>query len=94
MAKQDRKDHLLSVLVDIDAALPAAVLWRNARLRGATYGRTSAKTYLRELVEEGYVQKLDPEVMGADRQRAVVGPDATGYYEPTESGRSYIRSDS
>lgn len=74
MGKEERKRQVLRLLVESGLSLPPAVIFYNAKKRGATFERRSVDNYLEELVEEGYVEKEDTK---------------KGYYVATEAGRDY-----
>lgn len=58
MGKEDRKEDVLEVLSDSGLALTPYVIFRNARMRGATWERRSTTNYLNELLDEGRVEKI------------------------------------
>jgi len=89
MGKEDRKMQVLSVLVDSDLALPPAVIFRNAKLRGATFERNSTDNYLRELLDEGYIQKVGPGKL-EDGDLVEVPSSEEGYFIATESGHERL----
>jgi hypothetical protein len=92
MAREDRKDLLLEVLADTDAVLPAIVLLRNAKLRGARFEISVTRTYLNELLENGFVRKVDPERLD---DRRLIDVDTTaddGYWIVTDAGRDRVSS--
>jgi hypothetical protein len=91
MSKEDRKEQLLEVLVDMGGALPPSVLWRNARFRGARFARRTTTEYLRELREEGYVNRVDPAAL-EDRRIETMDGDGDGYWLPTDAGRQRIEN--
>lgn len=59
MGKEDRKQQVLKLLADSGLALTPYVIFRNLRMRGATFERRTLSNYLNELVDEGRVEKLD-----------------------------------
>jgi repressor of nif and glnA expression len=81
MTKEDRKRQVLDLLVDTEMALPPAVLFRNLKLRGATFEYRSVKTYLRELTEAGYVRKVSPDAL--QKGRLEDADEGEGYYIAT-----------
>jgi hypothetical protein len=92
MAREDRKELLLEVLADTGAVMPALVLLRNAKLRGARFEISVTRTYLNELLDEGLVRKIDPEQLD-DRNLVDVGSTTdTGYWMATEAGLHRVNS--
>jgi hypothetical protein len=59
MGKQDRKLRTLELLVKCNLAVSKRVLFMNLKLRGATFERRSASTYVNELEDEGYVESIE-----------------------------------
>jgi len=74
MGKEERKRQVLGLLVESGLDLPPAVIFHNLKQRGATFERRSVDNYLKELREEGYVEKSD---------------DSKGYYSATRKGRNF-----
>jgi len=89
MGKEDRKMRVLGVLVESELALPAVVIFRNAKLRGADFERNSTNNYLRELHEEGYVRKIDPGALETGEIKEIDLSDE-GYFIATESGHDRL----
>ncbi|MFD1588464.1 hypothetical protein ACFR9U_15905 [Halorientalis brevis] len=85
MGKEDRKRLILKVLADGGFALPPVVIFRNAKLRGATFERRSVNNYLTELTEEGLVQKIDAEALDEGEIKEVDLSDE-GYFIATDDG--------
>ena len=83
MAKEDRKQQVLDILMESGLALPKAAIFRNLKVRGATFERRSVDNYLAELAEEGFVKKLDVEALESGE---VVETDMSepGYFIATE----------
>lgn len=86
MGKEDRKRQVLKILVDSDFALPPIVIFRNAKLRGATFERRSVNNYLRELAEEGKIEKVAPAPLDDGSVEPVPLSDE-GYFIATDLGR-------
>jgi Fe2+ or Zn2+ uptake regulation protein len=85
MPKEDRKRKVLEILTDSGFALPKAAIYRNAKLRGATFARRSVDNYLEEMAQEGLVQKVDTEAL--DEGRLVeVDLSQAGYFIATDAG--------
>ena len=74
MGKEERKRVVLRLLVESGLALPPAVIFYNAKKKGATFERRSVDNYLNELVVADYVVR-------EDKKR--------GYYSATADGRDY-----
>jgi len=85
MAKEDRKQLVLDILIESDLALPKAAIFRNLKVRGATFERRSVDNYLSELAEEGLVRKVDVEALESGE---IVETDMSesGYFIATELG--------
>jgi hypothetical protein len=79
MSKEDRKQLVLEFLRDTETALPRTAIYRNIRLRGATFRSRATKDYLDELVEEDRLLKVDPERLEY-REIVEIPPSETGYY--------------
>lgn len=58
MGKEERKEQVLKLLADSDLALTPYVMFRNLKMRGATFERRTLGNYLNELVDEGRVERL------------------------------------
>lgn len=76
MTKEERRDKALQLLADSDVALTPYVLFRNLKMRGATFERRSVSNYLEELMELEYVERV--EQPGHD------------LYRITDRGREYL----
>jgi Fe2+ or Zn2+ uptake regulation protein len=74
MGKEERVRQVLGLLVEAELDLPPRVILHNCKQKGATFERRTVQRYLEELMEEGYVKKVE----GTD-----------GYYRATEAGRDY-----
>lgn len=61
MSKEDRKNQVLVLLKESGLALTPYVIFRNIRMRGATFERRTLSNYLSELLDEGRVQKISTE---------------------------------
>jgi repressor of nif and glnA expression len=88
MSREDRMKQVLQILTEADHALPAAVIWRNARLRGATFERRTVNRYLSELVDEGYLKKVDPKALQQGRL-VEIGTDKQGYFIATDRATDF-----
>jgi repressor of nif and glnA expression len=89
MGKEERMRLVLEILDESQLALPPAVIFRNLKVRGATFERRSVNNYLEELSEQGYLRKVDPKHM-EEGGYETVGPDETGYYIITEEGSEHV----
>jgi repressor of nif and glnA expression len=56
MGKEERKTIVLRLLDESNLSLTPYVLFRNLKDRGATFERRTLGNYLRELVEDGFVE--------------------------------------
>jgi predicted transcriptional regulator len=74
MGKEERMRQVLGILVESGLALPPAAIFYNLKERGATFERTSLDNYVRELREDGMIERVD---------------DRKGYYRATQKGRDY-----
>ncbi|WP_251342407.1 hypothetical protein [Haloplanus halophilus] len=59
MGKEERKEQVLQILAQSDLALTPYVLFRNLKMRGATFERRTLGNYLKELVDESRVERLE-----------------------------------
>lgn len=91
VAKEDRKRRVLAFLVDSRLALPRTALFRNLRYQGADFSEGSLKNYLRELREEGLVERIDAEKFAEGQ--VSVSDDDPGYWVATSDGRDVIESE-
>lgn len=78
MSKEERKAYVLKLLDESDMAVTPYVLYRNMKMRGATFERRTIGTYLSEFVEDGLVEKLEV--------------DGDPLYQITDAGREYVRN--
>ena len=88
VGKAERKQRVLAFLVDSRLALPRVALFRNLRYHGADFSDSSLHNYLRELREEGYVERIDAEAFAEGR--VAVSDDDPGYWIATSDGFDYI----
>jgi repressor of nif and glnA expression len=87
MTKEDRKQQVLDLLMETEMALPPAVLFRNLKLRGATFEYRSVKTYLAELTADGYVRKVSPKALHEGRLEEADSGEA--YYIATDRASEF-----
>lgn len=78
MGKEERVRQVLGLLVETGLDLPPNVILHNCKERGATFERRTVNRYLRELLDKGYVEKVN----GTD-----------GFYRATPKGRDYYYGD-
>ena len=78
MGKEERVRQVLGLLVESGLHLPPNVIFHNCKERGATFERRTVNRYLKELLQEGYVERVD----GTD-----------GFYRATTEGREYYFGD-
>lgn len=90
MTKEGRKQRVLAFLVDARLALPRRVLLRNMSYHGANFSESTIKNYLRELREEGYIERIDAEVFAEGK--VVVSDGDPGYWIATTEGVDHIES--
>lgn len=64
MARDDRLQFVLAVLEDSGAAMKSIDVFRNCKLRGATFEHRTTKNYLTALIESGDVLKVDSQALG------------------------------
>jgi hypothetical protein len=79
MAKEDRKDLVVAVLDDTQAAMPTVVLLRNCKARGGRFEVSALRNYLAELLDEQRVRKVDATKL-AQRELVDVGTESEGYW--------------
>lgn len=72
--------------------MPTAVVFRNAKYRGADFERRVVDSYLEELHEEGLIIKIKPEAL-EDREVVEIPLSEEGYYLATEAGREVIEGE-
>lgn len=88
MSREDRVDLVLRFMADHELALPPRVIYRNLRLHwNATFGYSSMKNYLRQLVTDGYLRRVHPERLEDRALDEVDDGDQKAYYIITEEGR-------
>ena len=78
MGKEERVRQVLGMLVETDLHLPPNVIFHNCKENGATFERRTVNRYLKELLEDGYVARVN----GTD-----------GFYKATSKGRKYYYGD-
>ena len=70
MGPSDRRARVLAVLEQSGVAMKGVDVWRNCKVRGATFERRTTKYYLAQLLEDGQVVKVDGSAMeGAELER-------------------------
>lgn len=90
VGKKERKHRVLAFLVDCRLALPRLALYRNLAYQGADFSDGSLKNYLKELREDGYVERIDAEAFASGR--VVVSDEDPGYWIVTSKGQEYIEA--
>lgn len=78
MGKEERVRQVLGLLVESNLHLPPNVIFHNCKERGSTFERRTVNRYLKELLEQGYVERVG----GTD-----------GFYRATKDGRAYYFGD-
>ena len=78
MGKEERVRQVLGLLVESNLHLPPKVIFHNCKERGATFERRTVNRYLKELLDKGYVERVE----GTD-----------GFYRATSEGRAYYFGD-
>lgn len=78
MGKEERVRQVLGLLVESNLHLPPNVIFHNCKERGATFERRTVNRYLKELLDQGYVERVE----GTD-----------GFYRATSEGRAYYFGD-
>jgi len=90
VGKEERKQRVLAFLVDCRLAFPRKALFRNLTYQGADFSEASLKNYLRELRQEGYVERIDAEKFGEGS--VIVSMDDPGYWVATSEGHERIEN--
>jgi hypothetical protein len=93
MPKPEAKETVLEFMAEYDTPMPVAVLFRGLRLRyNWTYTDETLLNYLGELVDEGRVQRVDPNAL---EQRSIeqADSDTRAYYLLTDDTRAQISTD-
>ncbi|WP_254831605.1 hypothetical protein [Haloglomus salinum] len=88
VAKEDRKRRVLAFLVDTGMAMTRKVLYRNLRYNGADFSESSLKNYLKELRDDGLVERVDAKEYA--RGTLVSTDDDPGYWLATADGAKEI----
>lgn len=83
VGRQERVRRVLEVLVSSECAMPKAVIFRNAKLRGADFEERSVTNYLRDLYDDGYVRKVDPDAL-EDGDLVDISLSDEGYFIATD----------
>lgn len=91
VAREERIQLVLGYLVESDSALPPAAIFRNLKLRGATFERRSVTNFLADLHDRGLVQKVDMDALDEGRIE-VVSADEQGYWMATDKGIDAVAS--
>lgn len=92
MGKEDRVMQVLEILANSECALPPVVIFRNAKIKGATFERRSVTNYLQELHGRGLVVKVDPESL-ENGNIVEIQLSEDGYYIATEEGREFLENE-
>ena len=92
VAREERLRLVLEYLVETESALPPAAIFRNLKLRGATFERRSVTYFLADLHDRGLVEKVDTTALESGRVVAV-GQGEPGYWVATEAGRQLVEQD-
>jgi len=89
VAKDDRMRKVLEILTESGYALPKAAVFRNAKLRGATFERRSVDNYFDEFLEIGLVKKVDGEAL-EEGEIVEIEPGETGYFIATDKAYEWM----
>lgn len=76
MTKEARKRRILKFLVDTGLEVPPKVIHHNIEF--VTWSVETTKRLLREMLDEGYVERVD---------------DTNGYYRATDAGEQHLQLD-
>jgi repressor of nif and glnA expression len=90
VGREDRIKRVLDVLADSGCAMPPAVIFRNAKLRGADFERRSVNNYLTDLHERGLVIKVDPASLD-DGDVVEIDISEEGYFMATDEAPDYLQ---
>ena len=83
MGKDERKELVLPMLVESEMALAPKAIFRNLKIRGATFEERTTVTYLNELVDEGLVKRVSAKKL--DKGEIVTAEKGEeGYYMATD----------
>ena len=88
MTAEDRRRVVLATLEETGAAMRSVDVFRNCKLRGATFERRSTNTYLRELVDRGDVLKIDSVALEHGDIKEI-DPGETGHYIAATAAERY-----
>lgn len=88
VGKAERMNRVLSFLVDSRMALPFSALYRNLCYQGADFSESSLKNYLKELRENGHVERIDADEF--ELGNVVISEESPGYWLATAEGRDHI----
>jgi len=80
---------VLEILTESGYALPKAAVFRNAKLRGATFERRSVDNYFDEFLEIGLVKKVDGEAL-EEGEIVEIEPGETGYFIATDKAYEWM----
>jgi DNA-binding PadR family transcriptional regulator len=88
MTKAERKRVLLEFMAQHKLALPPAAIHRNLKLHEELHiSPSTVENYLEELLEEGYVTRVDPEPLQQGEISSLSADEAgRAYYLITEDG--------
>jgi len=94
MSKDERRTVVLTFLRDHELVLKPNAIYRNLRLhQNITFGEQTVRNILHELVERGYVRRVDIQAV-KDRELVNVEKGSKrGAYMITEQGRAQIESE-
>lgn len=92
---EDRRDQVLSFLVDVDIPLPPTAVYAGIRRKyNATFAYRTTQEILKDLVDDGYAIRVDTKMLRekGEIQRIENDPDRRkrAYYFPTDAGQERI----
>ena len=95
MSKDERRAVVLTFLRDHELVLKPNAIYRNLRLhQNITFGEQTVRNILHELVDSGYVRRVDIEAVKKRELVDVEKGSKRGAYMITAKGRQHIGSDS
>jgi len=92
MGQQERRAFVLQVLEQSGVAMKSVDVFRNCKLRGATFERRTTKNYLTQLVAEGDVLKIDSTALN-DGEIVEIPTEDRGHFIAASVARQYQGED-
>lgn len=88
MAPHERREQVLAVLEQSGVAMKSIDVFRNCKLRGATFEHRTTKDYLTQLIESGDVLKVDSQALN-EGEIVEIETSERGHFIATAAAEEY-----